>query len=103
MEDILEKMVGKIRGEADVEGFVMEKQGPGKWRVSGLLRLDEFRREYPQLGEVEDVETVGGLMMSLLQVVPGPGETAMFRGLKLTALVTDERRVRELTVEAMHY
>ena len=29
MEDILEELVGKIRGEAEAEGFVMEKLGAG--------------------------------------------------------------------------
>jgi CBS domain containing-hemolysin-like protein len=43
---------------------------------------------------------MGGLLTSLLDVVPGPGESATFRGLKLTAQVTDERRVREVLVEA---
>ena len=100
MEDILEEMIGKIRGEAEAEGFVMEKLGPGKWRVSGTLRLDDFRREYPAMADVEEVETMGGLLMSLLGVVPAAGESAMFGGLKLTAQVTDERRVRELVVEA---
>jgi putative hemolysin len=101
MEDILEKMVGKIRGEVEPEPFVMEKLGPGRWRVSGALRLDDFRREYPGLGDAEDVETMGGLLVSLLEVVPGPGETAQYRGLKLTAQATDERRVRELLVETI--
>jgi putative hemolysin len=101
MEDILEKMVGKIRGEVEPEPFVMEKLGPGRWRVSGALRLDDFRREYPGLGDAEDVETMGGLLVSLLEVVPGPGETAHYRGLKLTAQATDERRVRELLVETI--
>jgi CBS domain containing-hemolysin-like protein len=45
------------------------------------------------------VETLGGLLMNLLSAVPVPGETASFRGLKLTAQVTDERRVREILVE----
>ena len=99
MEDILEEMIGKIRSESDSEGFVMERLGPGHWRVSGLLRLDDFRREYPPLGEVVEVETMGGLLTSLVEVVPRPGESAIFRGLKLTAAVADERRVRELTVE----
>ena len=49
--------------------------------------------------DVPDVETMGGLLMSLLDVVPNPGDAASFRGLKLTAQVTDERRVRELLVE----
>ncbi len=101
MEDILEEMVGKIRGEFESETFVMDKVGPGRWRVSGGLRVEDFRREYPDLGEPPEIETMGGLLMSLLDVVPGPGDSATYRGLKLTAHVTDERRVRELMVEAM--
>jgi Mg2+/Co2+ transporter CorC len=63
------------------------------------MRLDDFRREYPALGDVAEVETMGGLLAMLLQIVPSPGEWAAFRGLKLTAQITDERRVRELLVE----
>jgi CBS domain containing-hemolysin-like protein len=99
MEDILEEMIGRIRPEAQPEGFVMEKLGPGRWRVSGALRLDDFRREYPPLGEVAEVETMGGLLAHLLEVMPNPGDSTVFRGLRLTAQATDERRVRELVVE----
>jgi putative hemolysin len=98
-EDILEEMVGKIRAETETERFVMEKLGPGRWRVNGTMRLDDFRREYPGLVRRDDVETMGGLLSALLDVVPGPGDSATFRGLRLTAQVTDERRVRELLVE----
>ena len=101
MEDILGELVGKIRGEEELEGFVMEKLGPGRWRVSGTMRVDDFRREYPALGEVPDVETMGGLLANVLGVVPGLGEAATFRGLKLTARVADERRVREVLVETV--
>ena len=99
MEDILGELVGRIRGEVETEGFVMEKLGAGRWRVSGTMRLDDFRREYPSFGDLPEVETMGGLLMSLLDVVPSSGESAVFRGLKLTAQVTDERRVREVLVE----
>ncbi len=101
MEDILEEMIGKIRTEGESEGFVMEKLAAGKWRVNGVLRLDDFRREYPPLGDVPEVETMGGLLMMLLETVPGPGDSALFRGLKLTAKATDERRVREMLVETV--
>lgn len=101
MEDILEEMIGKIRGEVEAERFVMEKLGPGRWRVSGALRLDDFQREYPALGDGVEVETMGGLLTSLLQVVPAPGDSVSFRGLKLTAQITEERRVKELLVEAL--
>jgi len=101
MEDILEEVIGQIGGEAEAEGFIMEKLGPARWRVAGTMRLDDFRREYPALGDVPEVETMGGLLTSLLDVVPARGEAATFRGLKLTAQAADERRVREVLVEVM--
>jgi magnesium and cobalt exporter, CNNM family len=99
MEDILTELVGKFHRQAGSEGFVMEKLGPGRWRVSGTMRLDDFRREYPELGEVAGVETLGGLLLKCLDVVPVQGESAPFRGLKLTAHAVDERRVKEVFVE----
>ena len=99
LEDILGGLVGSVRGEVEGGGFVLEKLAPGRWRVSGTMRLDDFRREHPALGEVPEVETMGGLLTHLLGVVPGPGESATFCGLKLMAQVTDDRRVRELVVE----
>lgn len=98
-EDILGELVGKIRGNVTSKGFVMEKLGPGRWRVNGTMRLDDFRREHPTLADAAEVETMGGLLTSLLGVVPTVGESATFSGLKLKALVVDERRVHEIEVE----
>ena len=99
MEDILGRLIGKIHAAAQPEGFVMEKISPDRWRVSGTMRLDDFRREFPALGDVPEVETMGGLLTHLRGVVPVAGESASFRGLKLTAQAVDERRVRELMVQ----
>ena len=99
MEDILGQLVGKIRTETQMEGLVMEKLAPDRWRVSGTMRLDDFRREFPALGDVDEVETMGGLLAHLLGIVPAAGESATFRGLKLTVEAADERRVRQLIVQ----
>ncbi|HWQ92471.1 MAG TPA: hemolysin family protein [Clostridia bacterium] len=99
LNDILEETIGRVAREAGATGFLMERLGPGRWKVSGSLRLDDFRREYPDIGDPAEVETMGGLLVELMDVVPSPGESALFRGLKLTAQSTDERRVRELLVE----
>lgn len=100
-EDILAEIVGGIRTEPASDSLVLERLGAGKWRISGTMRIDDFRREYPALGDVAEVETMGGLLTSLLDAVPVQGQSAVFRGLKLTAHVTDERRVRELIVEVV--
>jgi CBS domain containing-hemolysin-like protein len=101
MQDILEQVVGDIRGESEAQGFVMEKLGEGKWRVSGTMRLEDFRREYPALGEVPEVDTLAGLMLTERESVPAVGEVVIFSGLKLTAVAGDERRVREVLVETL--
>ncbi|HTX21117.1 MAG TPA: hemolysin family protein [Candidatus Aquilonibacter sp.] len=101
MEDILGQLVGKIRVEPPPEGFVMEKISPGRWRVSGSMRLDDFRREHPAFGNVADIETMGGLLTHLQGVVPDAGASATFGNLKLTAQIVDERRVRELLVQRL--
>ena len=46
----------------------MEKISTGRWRVNGTMRLDDFRREYPSLGEVPEVETMGGLLTHLIGI-----------------------------------
>jgi CBS domain containing-hemolysin-like protein len=69
--------------------------------VDGAVRLEDFERECPALAGVEEVETVAGLMLSLLGVVPARGESVEFRGLRLTAIEVDERRIRQVLVEQL--
>ncbi|MGC3960702.1 MAG: hemolysin family protein [Verrucomicrobiota bacterium] len=101
MEDILVELVGKFHHTVEASGFIMEKLGPGRWRVNGTMRLDDFRREFPELPQVTGTETMGGLLAKLLDVIPTAGETAVWRGVKLTAQAVDERRVREVLVEVV--
>jgi putative hemolysin len=100
LQDILAAVIGPIRAEGEPEGFVCEKLGEGQWRASGTMRLNDLRREWPTLGENEEVETVGGLVVQLAEVVPSPGDVFEFSGLRFTVRAADERRVREVLVEA---
>ena len=72
-----------------------------RWRVSGGLRLDNFRREYPQLPEFPGCETMAGLALQQFEVVPVAGESVVVAGLRLTVQTADERRIRDLLVEAV--
>ncbi len=102
LEDILQEIIGEIRSEGEAQGFVMEKLGEGRWRVNAAMRLEDFCREYPELGDVPGVDTLGGLLLTQLEVVPGVGQSVVFRGLKLTAMAADDRRVREVLVETVN-
>jgi CBS domain containing-hemolysin-like protein len=101
IEDILAEVLGELRSEEGLEAPVMERLGPNRWRVGGALRLDNFRREYGQLRDVPGVETMAGLVLNQLEVVPAQGDSVTIDGLRLTVQAADERRIRELLIEAV--
>ena len=101
LEDILQEVVGQIRTETELGGFVAEKLGDGRWRVNGTMAIEDFRREYPPLGPTPEVDTMAGLLLSRLEVVPTIGQSAIIGQVRLTAHVVDDRRIRELLVDVL--
>lgn len=99
MEDIIEEILGPIRNEDEPEQFDIEEISPGKWRVNGLMEIEDFREYYPQLRDVPEVDTMGGLFTMHLGYVPEREESVTFSGLTMTAKVVGERRVKELLVQ----
>jgi putative hemolysin len=100
MQDILEETLGRF-GRKDSSKPVLERLAPGRWRVSGLCTIDEFRREYPSFPENDEVDTMSGLLVTHMEYVPAAGETVSLDGLKFTATQVNERRVLEMEVEAV--
>lgn len=85
MEDIVEEIVGEIVDEYDSEVEAVTEIEPGYYRVSSRLPLDELGELFDTELDDEDVETVGGLMAKLLNVVPIPGSTATHEGIEMVA------------------
>ncbi|HUD45208.1 MAG TPA: hemolysin family protein [Candidatus Baltobacteraceae bacterium] len=101
IEDILAEVLGEIRSEHAPERAIVEKVAENRWRVSGSVLLDNFRREYPPLPDVPGFETMAGMALHEFEVVPAPGESVTAGGLRLTVQAADERRIRELLVEVV--
>ncbi len=101
IEDILAEVLGELHSEPELQAPVMERVAPNRWRIGGTLRLDDFRREYAELRDVPGIETMAGLVLDALEVVPAAGEAVTIDGLRFTVQSADERRIRELMVEAV--
>jgi CBS domain containing-hemolysin-like protein len=102
IEDILEEIVGEIADEYDTEERPqVEELAAGDYRVNSRLHVDELADllhvEFDE-EDLEDVDTVGGLMAKRLGKVPIPGATVEVNGLRLTAETTAGRRNRIGTV-----
>ncbi len=75
MEDILEEIVGNIFDEYDEEEAHIREEKNGSLHMEGLTPLDEVGEVLDlDLSEVE-FETLNGLLISLLDRIPGEGET----------------------------
>ncbi len=97
LEDILADVVGGLRREDDEAQFIMEKLEQGKWRLSGNVWLEDFRREYSHLQRVPGVDTIGGLVSSQLDFIPPINTVVEFSGLTFCVTRADDRRVLEVT------
>ncbi|WP_084965072.1 hemolysin family protein [Thermoactinospora rubra] len=98
IEDILEEIVGEITDEYDQEAPRVEEQPDGSVRVTARMPVDELAELFDIEIDVDDVETVGGLLAHALGRVPIAGSQAEVAGLRLIAESLAGRRNRISTV-----
>ncbi|MFG3439992.1 hemolysin family protein [Nonomuraea sp. NPDC047897] len=98
IEDVLEEIVGEITDEYDQEAPRVEPVPGGGLRVTARMPVDELGELFDTEIEVDDVETVGGLLAHALGRVPIAGSQAEVAGLELTAESLAGRRNRISTV-----
>jgi CBS domain containing-hemolysin-like protein len=107
IEDIIEEIVGDISDEHD-EITAPLKPEDGSYIADARMDLDDFRAEtghdfLAQAGEDEaepDIDSLGGLVVSLLGRVPQRGEiVAHPDGSEFQVLEADPRRIRRLRIK----
>ncbi|WP_310740454.1 hemolysin family protein [Microbispora sp. H10885] len=98
IEDVIEEIVGEIADEYDQETPRIEWLDDGAARVTARLPAGELGELFGTDIEVEDVDTVGGLLAHALGRVPIAGSEAVIGDLRLTAENLAGRRNRISTV-----
>ncbi|HEX7739137.1 MAG TPA: hemolysin family protein [Marmoricola sp.] len=107
IEDVLEEIVGEITDEFDADEVLVEHLADGSVRISSRYPVDDLDELFDldsldSLGlsddDVEDVDSVGGLMAKHLGVVPIPGSEVSVGALTLTAEGVAGRRKKINTV-----
>jgi CBS domain containing-hemolysin-like protein len=92
IEDILEEIVGEIADEYDREAPRVEELEDGSVRVSVRLPIDDLEERFAVKFDLEDVETVGGLLAAELGRVPIAGASVDLQGLHFVAEAAKGRR-----------
>ncbi len=101
IEDLVEEIVGDIGDEHDVdENPHLTKLPDGGYEADARLDLEDFTEQTGIALEPpdpeEDVDTLGGLVVSLIGRVPQRGEIIGHDGFEFEVLEADPRRIKRL-------
>jgi magnesium and cobalt transporter len=101
IEDVIEQIVGDIEDEYDFDetedNILLERNG--KYRVKAVTEIADFNTHFGTSFSDEDVDTVGGLVVSRFGRLPKRGESIAIEGLAFQVLRADSRKVHALLVE----
>ncbi|MGF1695007.1 CNNM family magnesium/cobalt transport protein CorC [Vibrio lamellibrachiae] len=99
IEDILEEIVGEIEDEFDDEEEVeIRKLSKHTFAVKALTTIEEFNDTFQTSFSDDEVDTVGGLVMSTLGHLPSRGEVVEIDHYTFKVAAADNRRVLQLQV-----
>lgn len=103
IEDLVEEIVGEIEDEHDdAEESALTPRADGTVDVDARIPVEEFEAQlgrYFDADELEDVDTLGGLVFAMAGRVPSPGEVLKHPGgLEFEILDADPRRIKMLRV-----
>jgi CBS domain containing-hemolysin-like protein len=100
IEDLVEEIVGDIQDEHDADEVVLIDRPDGSVIADARTELDVFEaRVGPVLNDEEraDIDTLGGLLFSLVGRVPSRGEVILHpSGIEFEVIDADPRRVKRL-------
>ena len=82
LQDLFEEVVGEIE-EGPLKAPQVYRDTSGRLRVPGTMRLDELGQEFDLDLEHEDVDSVSGLVLTLLGRPPAVGDTIRYERLQL--------------------
>lgn len=103
IEDIIEEIVGDIADEHDEEAPHARPLPEGGFLADARIDLEDFKNEtgmeFPMADTQEEIDTLGGLVVSLLGRVPQRGEiVAHPNGTEFEVLEADPRRVKRVRI-----
>lgn len=100
LEDLIEELLGDINDEHDRESPDVTLAADGSFLVSARLPVGELGELFARELEDGEVDSVGGLVAKHLGRLAETGDAVVVEGIELTAVSTERRSQRLLTVAA---
>ena len=98
IEDILEELVGEIEDEHDNEEEELIQISEYEYIADAKLDIESFEEHFAlNVGDL-DVETIGGLMITKLGVLPKVDDEISLGNMKLKVAVADKRKIKKIGI-----
>lgn len=99
-EDILEEIVGDIADEYEkTTPMPFNRIDDHTVEVDGRANVTDINRELDlHLPEDQDYQTIGGLLINQLGVIPPRGASITVDGIEISVVESDQRRIRKVRI-----
>jgi CBS domain containing-hemolysin-like protein len=99
-KDLLDEVVGEMHEDTGSSDIASDAQG--RLVVAGTVRLEEIGERLGVDLEHEEVETVGGLVLSLLERPPEPGDVVTHQEIQIEVTAIEGHGVRTCVITRIH-
>lgn len=99
LEDIIEEIVGEIQDEHEKPRETINKIDENKYLISGNLSLRDWSDTFGVEIEPMGVDTIGGLVIALLEHIPQKGDSVKYEDYIFTVEGVRKRRVTSILQE----
>ncbi|QUH24987.1 HlyC/CorC family transporter [Serpentinicella alkaliphila] len=98
MEDLIEEIVGDIQDEYDEQENEIEAINHNEYILKGNIRLELVNELLGVNLEAEDIDSIGGLMISELGRLPKLGESIKYSNTKLVLEELEGNRIKKIRI-----
>lgn len=98
LEDLIEEIVGEIQDEYDDESALLIKEPEGSYLVKGQMGLEDLSEILHYPFESSDMDSVGGLVLSLAGRFPDQGQKLPYGHWEFQVLEVEDHRIKLVRV-----
>jgi CBS domain containing-hemolysin-like protein len=101
LEDLIEEIVGEIQDEYDDESALIQKEDDGSYLVKGHMGLEDLSEMLHYPFESSDMDSVGGLILSLAGRFPDEGQRIPYGHWEFQVLEVEDHRIKLVKITPM--
>jgi CBS domain containing-hemolysin-like protein len=98
-EDCIEEIVGEVQDEFDEETPMIRQTGEREWTLDGGTPLNEVNDALGTDFHAEEIDTVGGFVLSELGRIPKTGDSLRADGVLLTVREMRQQRIHRIVAQ----